>query len=100
MNKEALIDEMTRNSKLTREQAKEAINAFTEAIGTALSQNNKVVLVGFGTFEPYQRTARMGRNPQNGDLVKIPAVRVAKFSAGKTLKGVVARHGRELTTDR
>lgn len=90
MNKEALITEMTRSSKLTKEQAEEAINAFTKIVGTALSQNDKVVLVGFGTFEPYQRTARMGRNPQTGESLAIPAVRVAKFSAGKILKGVVA----------
>lgn len=90
MNKEALITEMTRSSTLTKGQAEEAINAFTKIVGTALSQNDKVVLVGFGTFEPYQRTARMGRNPQNGESLAIPAVRVAKFSAGKILKGVVA----------
>jgi len=90
MNKEALVTEMARNSNLTKLQSEAAVNIFIEIVGKALSEDDKVVLVGFGTFEPYQRSERAGRNPRTGASLLIPAARMVRFSAGKILKGVVA----------
>jgi len=44
-----------------------------------------VTLVGFGTFSVTKREARQGRNPQNGDTIKIPAKNAARFKAGSKL---------------
>ncbi|MBI1725375.1 MAG: HU family DNA-binding protein, partial [Candidatus Tectomicrobia bacterium] len=55
----------------------------------ALKKGDRVSLVGFGTFSVSKRSARMGRNPQTGEAIKIKAAKVPKFSAGKTLKDMV-----------
>lgn len=63
-----------------------AVDAVFEAIADSLVQGEKVVLVGFGAFEVRQRKGRVGRNPQTGEPVEVPARRVPAFSAGKLLK--------------
>lgn len=55
------------------------------AITEALKVGATVTLVGFGTFSVLKREARQGRNPQNGDTIKIPAKNVARFKAGSKL---------------
>jgi DNA-binding protein HU-beta len=52
----------------------------------ALKKGDKLTLTGFGTFSIAKRKARIGRNPQTGKEIKIPAARVAKFKAGNLLK--------------
>jgi DNA-binding protein HU-beta len=67
------------------------LRAFIETVGSTLSKGEKVSLVGFGTFEPRQRAARTGRNPQDPTkTVKIKAATVPAFKAGQGLKEVVA----------
>ena len=61
------------------------------SISEALAANEKVQLVGFGTFEVKERAARVGRNPQTGETINIAAARVPTFKAGKGLKDAVAK---------
>jgi len=66
------------------------LSAALEAIMEAVSDGDKVTLVGFGSFESRERKAREGRNPKTGDKMEIPATRVPAFSAGKLFKDRVA----------
>ena len=67
------------------------MNAALEAITGALSDGEKVQLVGFGSFEVKKREARVGRNPKTKEAIEIPASKVPVFKAGKALKDVVAK---------
>jgi DNA-binding protein HU-beta len=60
-------------------------------ITTALKKGDHVTLSGFGTFSTYQRKARNARNPQTGEMIKLPARRTVKFSPGIDLKKAVSR---------
>lgn len=73
----------------TKKQADLFLTCFTEAIQSSLEGGEKVTLVGFGTFEARERKQRIGRNPQDGSEISIPARRVACFSAGKRLKEIL-----------
>ena len=89
MNKAQLIDAISGDAKLTKIEAKKALDAFVSATTKALKKGDRVALVGFGTFSVSKRAARTGRNPQTGKEIKIAAKKVAKFSAGADLKKVV-----------
>ncbi len=65
------------------------LNAILDEIKKALSKGESVVLTGFGTFKVAKRAARTGRNPKTGAAIKIPAMKVARFKAGKGLKDAV-----------
>lgn len=98
MNKSELIDSMVEHSRenksngeqgeprLDKAQATVALNAFIDAVSAAMSNNDTVSLVGFGTFSVKERQARTGRNPKTGESMQIPASRVPSFKAGKGLK--------------
>ena len=90
MNKAELIDQIAKDTGITKTQANNAIDAFTSAVVSTLKKGDKVALVGFGTFSVSQRAARNGRNPQTGTIIKIKASKVAKFKAGAVLKGKIA----------
>lgn len=83
MNKAELIEKIAKDADITRAQANEAMNSFTEAVVGALKKGDRVTLVGFGTFSVSERAARNGRNPQTGEVIKIKASKVPKFKAGK-----------------
>ena len=86
MNKEELVQEVSKKSKVTQKETAEIINALMETIEKTVSKGKKVTLVGFGTFEARKRAARIGRNPQTGKEIKIAAKTVPAFSAGKKFK--------------
>lgn len=86
MNKTELIAAVADNAGLSKKDAGKAVDAFISAVSGALKAKDKVQLVGFGTFEVRERAARIGRNPQTGKEMKIPAVKVPAFKAGKALK--------------
>jgi DNA-binding protein HU-beta len=65
------------------------VKAFVDVVSGALKDGDKVQLVGFGTFEVSERSARTGRNPQTGEEIKIAASRTPRFKAGKALKDLV-----------
>ncbi len=83
MNKAELIDQIAKDSGITKTQANEALDSFTSAVVSSLKKGDKVTLVGFGTFSVSSRAARLGRNPQTGAALKIKARKVPKFKAGK-----------------
>lgn len=89
MNKAELIEAIATSSKLSKADAGRALDATIENITKSLRKNDKVSLVGFGTFTVAKRAARIGRNPQTGTSVKIGAKKIAKFKAGLDLSKAV-----------
>ena len=89
MNKEELVQEISKKAGVTQKEAVEVLNALIETVQKSVAKGKKVTLVGFGTFERRDRAARVGRNPQTGKELKIPATKVPAFSAGKRFKTVV-----------
>jgi DNA-binding protein HU-beta len=89
MTKAELIASVGKEAKISKASAEKAVNAFTNTVMKALKKGDKLSLTGFGTFSVAKRRARIGRNPQSGKEIKIPATRVAKFKAGILLKGAV-----------
>ena len=87
MNKEQLVDKLAGDVKITKTQARATLDAFMAAVKKSLKKGEKVALVGFGTFSVGKRKARIGRNPQTGAELKIPAKKVAKFKASKEILG-------------
>lgn len=90
MNKGELVDAITEKASVTKKQADAVLSATIDAIMEAVSEGEKVTLVGFGTFEGRERQAREGRNPSTGQPIDIPATTVPAFSAGKLFKEKVA----------
>lgn len=86
MNKSQLIDAVSIKSELTKQDSKKAVDALFETISNTLAKEEKIQLVGFGTFEVRERAARTGRNPQTGEEMNIAASKVPAFKAGKELK--------------
>ena len=91
MNKAELINAVAEKAALSKKDSEAAVNAAMEAITGALSDGEKVQLVGFGSFEVKKREARVGRNPKTKEAIEIPASKVPVFKAGKALKDVVAK---------
>lgn len=89
MTKAELVEVMANKAELTKADAARALDAFQAAVTEALKKGDKVTLVGFGTFSSKERPARVGRNPQTGEDVKIPARNVASFKAGSKLKEAI-----------
>ena len=85
MNKAQLIDAIASDAKITKADAKKALQAVITSTSKALAKGERVALVGFGSFAVSKRAARKGRNPQNGKEIKIPAKKVVKFKAGADL---------------
>jgi len=89
MNKAELIESIAADAKLTKADAKRALDSFIGATTGALKQGDRVALVGFGSFSVAKRAARKGRNPQTGKEINIAAKKVVKFKAGNDLAGTV-----------
>ena len=91
MNKEELVQEVSRKTKASQKQVADILSSALSIIEKSVAKGKKVTLVGFGTFEPRKRAARVGRNPQTGRELKIPAKTVPAFSAGKKFKELVSK---------
>ena len=91
MNKTELIAAVAEKADLSKKDAEAAITATVEAITGALAQEEKVQLVGFGSFEVKTRAERVGRNPKTKETIQIPASKAPIFKAGKALKDAVAK---------
>jgi len=89
VNKTELVGSVAEKTGMTKKDAEKAINALFESIEGALAQNDKVQVIGFGTFEVKSREERKGRNPQTGAEITIPASKSPVFKAGKSLKDTV-----------
>jgi DNA-binding protein HU-beta len=91
LNKTDLVNKVAEKASLSKKEAERAVSALVETIEEALTEGEKVSLVGFGTFEVRTRAARRGRNPQTGEEIEIAPSRVPAFKAGKALKESVSR---------
>lgn len=91
MNKSELVKGVAERADLSRKDATDAVDAVFSAITEALSKDEKVQLVGFGSFEVRSRAERKGRNPQTGEEIKIPATLIPAFRPGKTLKDAIKK---------
>lgn len=82
MNKSELVNAIAEKTNLTKADAKLALDATLEAIANAVANEEKVTLVGFGTFSVTEKAARTGINPRTKEKIEIPARKVVKFKAG------------------
>ena len=89
MNKAELVAAIADRTELSKKDAEAALKAFTDVVAEELKKGEKIQLVGFGTFEVSERAERVGRNPQTGAEMKIPASKAPRFKAGKALKDAV-----------
>ena len=88
LNKTDLVAKVTK-VVVSKRMAEKAVSCVLDTIAKALQKGQTMTLVGFGTFSVSRRKARVGRNPQTGKEIKIPAKKVPKFSPGKALKNAV-----------
>ena len=89
MNKTELIAAIAEKAELSKKDSEKALKAFVDVVAEELKKDNKIQLVGFGTFEVSERSARTGRNPQTGEEMEIAACKAPKFKAGKALKDAI-----------
>ncbi|MGE5484177.1 MAG: HU family DNA-binding protein [Ignavibacteriales bacterium] len=86
MNKAELVSAVAEKTGTTKKETERVVNSVIDVIQEALAKDDKVSLVGFGTFEVRERAARKGRNPKTGEEISIAATKVPVFRAGKALK--------------
>lgn len=89
MNKTELIASVADKAQMSKKDAEKAVNAVFAVVEDALASEDKVQIIGFGTFEVRARSERKGRNPQSGQEITIPASKMPVFKAGKGLKDVI-----------
>ncbi|MED3563267.1 HU family DNA-binding protein [Bacillus xiapuensis] len=89
MNKTELINAVAIQAELTKKDATAAVDALFETISNTLAKEEKIQVIGFGTFEVRERAARIGRNPQTGKEIQIPASKIPAFKSGKELKEAI-----------
>ncbi|MFH1421502.1 MAG: HU family DNA-binding protein [Planctomycetota bacterium] len=87
MNKADLIESVWKEMQGTRADAERYVNAVLDSVSKGLKKQKEVQLVGFGSFRVKSRKARMGRNPQTGEKMRIKASKTVTFKPGKDLKG-------------
>ena len=89
MNKTELVAEIAEKANTSKKETEVVLRAFTDVVTEQLKKGEKIQLVGFGTFEVSERSARTGRNPQTGEEMQIAASKAPKFKAGKALKDAI-----------
>ena len=89
MNKTELIKNVAQSADISQRTLLLTVQSVFDTIANALQSGDKVQLIGFGTFEVRERSARTGRNPQTGEEIQIAAGKVPAFKAGKELKEAV-----------
>ena len=89
MNKDALISVISQKTELSKKDIELVLDTFEEVVTKALRNDEKVTLTGFGTFRVSKRAEREGINPQTKERIKIPAMSIPKFTAGKALKEAI-----------
>ena len=90
MNKAELVTKLAEKVGISKKQAEDTIEAFTDVVMHTLKDGGEVTIAGFGAFSAKQRAGRMGVNPQNPtEKIQIPPVIVPKFKAGKALKDIL-----------
>ncbi len=91
MTKSQLVEALIKESGLEKKQAKLFLDGLTMVVEKTLKKGGDVPLTGLGKFKVLNRKARIGRNPQTGEQIKIPAKKVVKFTVAKNLKDTVLK---------
>ncbi len=86
MTKSQLVQNLAEASELNKKQADVTLQALVELTVATVRKGDPVKIPGLGTFRKVQTKARMGRNPQTGEAIKIPARKKVRFSVAKTFK--------------
>lgn len=86
MTKSQLVQKLAEGSELSKKQADTVLQALVELTVGSVRKGDPVKIPGLGTFRKVQTKARMGRNPQTGEAIKIPARKKVRFSVAKTFK--------------
>jgi DNA-binding protein HU-beta len=89
VNKSELVEAISKTTSLAKRDAENAVNALVHTIQSEVKAGRRVAVVGFGAFRPTHRAARMGRNPQTGAAVRIPASKGVAFAASSSFKDIV-----------
>ncbi|MEA2113010.1 MAG: HU family DNA-binding protein [Patescibacteria group bacterium] len=89
MNKQAIIELVHETLDGTKVQAEKVVDTIFEGITNSLKKGEDVSIAGFGIFSAKMRAARTARNPRTGEPIEVPAMRVPKFRASKSLKDTV-----------
>ena len=89
MNKADLVNLVAARTELTKTEVAQVVDTLIDTIIESVVDGKKVSILGFGSFEPRDRSARQGLNPKTGEKIKIEAKRVPAFTAGKLFKDKV-----------
>ncbi|OUS24394.1 hypothetical protein A9Q99_24590 [Gammaproteobacteria bacterium 45_16_T64] len=89
MIKTDLEAQLAEQLSISKDDARDVLNVMLDEITLALSRNDRVSFIGFGSFDVRPRAARNGRNPQTGEPIVIPASNGVHFKPGKALKDAV-----------
>ena len=89
MTKAELVEEVARESELTKKDAEVIVQTVLDSITAALQNGEGVELRGFGSFRIRSRSSRQGRNPKTGSDVSVPAKKIPHFKPGKELRDLV-----------
>jgi DNA-binding protein HU-beta len=90
MTKQDIVAAIAADAGLTKKAAADSLQALLDTVVSELKKGGKVTLTGFGTFQISKRAARTGVNPRNpSEKIKIPAMNLPVFKAGKSLKDSV-----------
>ena len=91
MNKSDVVNVVAEKTDLNKKDVEETLEAVLDIITETLQKGDSVAFTGFGTFQTSDRAARDGINPATREKIRIPAVTVPKFKAGKSLKDAVRK---------
>ncbi|MBM3288027.1 MAG: HU family DNA-binding protein [Candidatus Eisenbacteria bacterium] len=91
MTKSQLVETLAKEAGLEKKQTKMFLEGLTQVVEKTLKKGGDIPLTGLGKFKVQNRKARMGRNPQTGESIKIPAKKVVKFTVAKNLKDTVLK---------
>lgn len=86
MTKSQLVQKLADAASISKKQADTVLQTLVQVTVTAVKKGEPVKIPGLGTFRKVQTKARMGRNPQTGEPIKIPARKKVRFSVAKTFK--------------
>ena len=89
MTKQQFVDTLSKETGLSKKNVEMFLGKFTKIVTENVGKGEKVAITGFGTFDLGKRAARRGRNPQSGDYINIPEMKMPRFRAGKRLKEAV-----------
>ncbi len=89
MNRRELVLALAEKTELDRKTVDAVMTAFVETVTDTVATGEPVAISGFAKFARVDTKARMGRNPQTGEAIKIPARRKARITPLKAFKDAV-----------